>query len=468
MNEWCWGSVAILVGILLWAFISDNVLHPLVLFLTALLFNVTGLPLVNFWAEATGLNYRYWGIISLDTFNYAILLSLLAAIGYAIGFAIGTFVHSKSRASLIVVPESMQRRFYHVAKVGLLAVDLLCLYLVTTADITKGYGVAQWANIGVFSIGTMRGFIIPALSTYYLAMMIYRKKSKGLRDSLLILSIVLQALLAIQTGGRKVSILALLGLGMLWHLYNRVTDVRRSVLANVLRTLYLLLGLVSIVLFNFLTVAMRQEGLGLSSFVSILGGLDASMRDIIWGIVTSMGNLGLLTQVLRIIPSLEPFRLGQTYIIAMISIFFPSSIMGIRLADNPVIWFHEVYYPTVTNMGYDFSGVAEAYMNFGAYGPFIVFLILGLGVGYLYSLARHDIKYGALGVALYPIMVVESILYIRTDFDNVLTPFFYFSIYVVFIYLLASHGRIIILHRKGKVHNEGQESSNSDKYPHPI
>lgn len=94
---------------------------------------------------------------------------------------------------------------------------------------------------------------------------------------------------------------------------------------------------------------------------------------------TFLGQGSLLfisTYVLYLVPGMTPFQGGASYVGSVASLL-PSSLVGER--SNLLTWFQNWYAPGSTS-GYGFSLDAEAYLNFGVTGVFIVFFLLSVFV----------------------------------------------------------------------------------------
>jgi len=124
----------------------------------------------------------------------------------------------------------------------------------------------------------------------------------------------------------------------------------------------------------------------------------------------------------------HPFRLGWTYLSAP-ALFLPRIFWPAKPESLSVQFLRDAF-GTSAGMGYAYTPVTEAYLNFGYFGPFIVFTLLAIGMNWLVKNAnRHPVVYflcfgmvldfnrGNFGETLYPIVVMAA-GYMAMDFAS--------------------------------------------------
>lgn len=120
-----------------------------------------------------------------------------------------------------------------------------------------------------------------------------------------------------------------------------------------------------------------------------------------------------------------------------LSVFFPNQ-------HSTGVWFNDnirYIFGDHGTSGWGFSLVAEGYMNFGVFGPSILFFAIGLVSGFLYRLSmRHGFYY------LFYLLYVPTIIYvIRADLANYLSLAFKVNVVIV----LVIYGAAYIIGRGG-------------------
>jgi hypothetical protein len=96
---------------------------------------------------------------------------------------------------------------------------------------------------------------------------------------------------------------------------------------------------------------------------------------------------------------------GQSYVLPferMLGRFLPSVINRLAPEDDPRFVAYQAFQRSGSAMG--FSIIAEAVYNFGALGPLIVFLPLGLAFGKLDALTPNSENVALMGVVLFPLI----------------------------------------------------------------
>ncbi|WP_431803275.1 O-antigen polymerase [Halobacillus andaensis] len=113
---------------------------------------------------------------------------------------------------------------------------------------------------------------------------------------------------------------------------------------------------------------------------------------------------------------------------------FLSSFPNIT-STSPTVWFNNNFYPNIVEKGggRGFSLVAEGYLNFGVFGSFLWFLLLGLFIRYLYKKAMNNI----LLLITYTLMIPIFMYTIRGDFSTLITFFLnHIGLPILIIYIL--------------------------------
>ena len=155
-------------------------------------------------------------------------------------------------------------------------------------------------------------------------------------------------------------------------------------------------------------VALLRAGENLDARVAIAE--DKGASGVLESLLTkSSSNLFVQSKVMRWVPNEEPLRWGSTYVDTLSTFVpvIPGNSEG--LSD----WFKKRYAPG-GDSGYGFAIDAEAFLNFGWFGPPFIFALWGMLLGWLYDRAHRPT---ATWVAwhLWILSLTYSVFAIRAD-----------------------------------------------------
>lgn len=114
-----------------------------------------------------------------------------------------------------------------------------------------------------------------------------------------------------------------------------------------------------------------------------------------------------------------PFFAGETLVWDLRRAVLPGFLFPAE--KDPTRWFNETFYPEVLEKGggKGFTLVGEGYMNFGAFGVVIWFLLLGAFVRYLYVKGTNSLAWFIIYVVSMPLIAFIT----RADFSNLIAQF---------------------------------------------
>jgi len=153
---------------------------------------------------------------------------------------------------------------------------------------------------------------------------------------------------------------------------------------------------------------LRKFGLGVESQLSMVGQVKG--EDFLKSIVHLSSNLHVYTNVVSIVPDIEPFWQGKS-ILSTLASFIPGRFELKEL--TPARWFREVYDMQRISR-FAFSQDAEAYLNFGWVGPPIWFSVWGCFLGTMYRKATSP-KTNSIDSFLWWNALSVSLFSIRSD-----------------------------------------------------
>lgn len=144
------------------------------------------------------------------------------------------------------------------------------------------------------------------------------------------------------------------------------------------------------------------------------------------GIFTGIAGWDVFTNVINIVPMREDYKYGWTYLSSLLGLLTPRALgLGSFAAVTPSVWYVDIYAPGTTNHGFDFSMLAEAYINFGSYMP-MFFFFLGILVARLSKLILTTGSSVKLFCAV--IVLVALTFGLRSDSNTLLKTCFYYTI----------------------------------------
>jgi oligosaccharide repeat unit polymerase len=184
--------------------------------------------------------------------------------------------------------------------------------------------------------------------------------------------------------------------------------------------------------------------LSVSDLTLILSEVDFSL--IIIGPFTALGGWDVFTNVFDLVPSLDNYKYGSTYISSFLGLFSPR-VLGIGSYNSltPSRWYMELYSPGTTNHGFDFSLLAETYINFGYFGP-LFFIPVGFFIAYL----SYKLRYTNSSFTLFfSLLAIEALTFgVRMDSNSILKGMFFKFIPIL---VLAFIFTLITTNKNGKI-----------------
>lgn len=148
-------------------------------------------------------------------------------------------------------------------------------------------------------------------------------------------------------------------------------------------------------------------------------------------IASSLSGEEIFTQVISIIPTMEDYTYGRTYVQSLVGCLLPRTFMPeIGEVNTPAYWFQRVYAPNLRGNGLDFSMLAEAYMNFGSWLG-LVFFVVGILMAWISWTIRTS---SSSLMVLFCILTLVSFSFgLRSDSNTVLKMVFYYPLPVFLI-----------------------------------
>jgi len=154
--------------------------------------------------------------------------------------------------------------------------------------------------------------------------------------------------------------------------------------------------------------------------------------------LTAFSGTAVMSASMSVYPSEGAFAYGRTYVESAANVLAPRFITGRYLFVTPSNQFRELFYPTVTGFGFDYSLAAEGYQNFSFVGPFLAYFAAGLLLSATFQLARVLRE----RTSLWPLLHLQTTLAvlwgIRTDSNTLLKLLVYGDLWLLLLGGLAS------------------------------
>jgi len=152
----------------------------------------------------------------------------------------------------------------------------------------------------------------------------------------------------------------------------------------------------------------------------------------------------------------EPFYFGETLLWDLNRAFLPGFIFP--EGPDPQRYFNVTFFPEVVEQGggRGFTLVGEGYMNFGAWGVALWFLLLGVFARYLYRKGASNLTWFVIYVVSMPLVIYV----IRADFSNLIAQFSKHIIApVLLLYIGQETLRGALAHRRAVVRPSIKEAA---------
>lgn len=163
----------------------------------------------------------------------------------------------------------------------------------------------------------------------------------------------------------------------------------------------------------------------------------------------SVPGQAVFSRTMDLVPAMYDHQYGLTYLRSLASVFTPNVVSSSYDLATPAFWFRNAYAPGVVGHGFDFSMLAEAYLNFGRLGPLVF-----VGVGAILAGASRGIlrSRSPLIMLWCVIILVDLIIGLRNDSNAVVKRMVFFMLPVLTVILierLLARARMRTLWRGG-------------------
>jgi hypothetical protein len=156
-----------------------------------------------------------------------------------------------------------------------------------------------------------------------------------------------------------------------------------------------------------------------------------NLFGVLGSILTGIAGWDVFSNVLNIVPFMDNYFYGSSYLNSIVGLFKPR-VLGLSSYDEVTlsVWYMQMYAPGTINHGYDFSMLAEAYINFGYFMP-IWFFFIGVFLYFLSSSIRLTQSPFLLFFSVITLVVLTFGL--RSDSNVVLKAVFFQTVTIIFM-----------------------------------
>lgn len=179
---------------------------------------------------------------------------------------------------------------------------------------------------------------------------------------------------------------------------------------------FLLTSIVALVALSWGIAASRAGGtLAFQDRVNAVQVSETDSEALAGHLLTLHAGTSVLSAAMSVFPVQHPFTLGSTYGEAAVNALTPRFLFGFTAFPGATTQFHDLYYPSVTSIGLDYSLAAEAYQNFGLVGPFVAALALGYLLTLTFVLANPRSRRPTPWLMVHFHLLTSAIWALRTD-----------------------------------------------------
>jgi len=416
-----------------WNLFNRSLFDPYTLFLTSVaLFNGGQALLEVFHLNENGI---LAGAFASETILKSLLLVAMGISGLHLGALLSAGMIRRQHSPAGMVPPVPPQFVRWVAWSMLLIATPFRLVTIRDAVgvvLSSGYSglYQQFAATGVGAgANVLSGFLIPG-AFFLLA------GSKNWLPGIIVSTGVILANTAVDLflGGRSAAVLPLIAFAWLWHRH-----VRRLPAGLLVAAVTAML----VVVFPIVAAVRNTSGPERLSIGNLKDGFSSIDNPAIATLDEMGGTMAIVAQTVELVPSARPYDCGVHYLYAA-STLFPNLFWDVHpavargLLSSWLVWEVDPFFGEAGG-SYDFSCIAEAYLNFGWIGVPAVMLILGLLYSKFVLWAHRSCDPLRLAmVATYGVFILK---YARTEAGWIVRPLVWYALLPYALVLLVARLR---------------------------
>lgn len=400
-----------------WIKLGGKIISPYILFLVCLYIFSCGQLLLYPFDIKTARDLIWFMGIKLDKIYLASLYTLVSLAFFHIGALCYKNSSHELKPNNPIVFKNQNRRLKQIG--WLLTIIAVYPYFTELIDNvilsrTRGYSAIykQEARIGLSNIFRVIGdYFIPGLICLYIA---YRKSTRAKTILYTIFSLIILLILAV--GGRTEAVILL----------SLVLIIQNYFIKPFNKKQLIILGIGAIFVLQVLTIVGKTRR---DATVKIEAYTSQERSNAATEAIGEMGwTMFCIAKTEQIVPEKEDFRYGKTYAYSFLSIIPNLNFWEIHPAKTEAEMSEWLTKTLHMNYGSGFSMVAESYVNFGYFGPFVM-LLLGYLTALIFRQLKPAISANNLAYSVFIIIMYWFALKIpRNSFIGIVRAFFYFAL----------------------------------------
>lgn len=402
-----------------WRYITKTILNPYIIFLTSLFVFTYGQSLLKGFGIEAQQNLR--DLYSLSEIQSAEIFTILCICFFHLGALFTLFI----KGNFKILPFRTSNEDDELLSKGILITGLILFCLSVIPAFSYKFEWLRYSNLYGYSqafnyVGQESNAIKNILTELFMPsifLMIvggYKKKSIKI---LLIIVTVIWVLIGFASGDRGEQLSFIITFLWLWK---TIVSKKRRLSPSII-----IFGLIIITLIPSFTAFRNVTDRDLNVIIEEVSEVYAENNPI----VSTVNELGYsmlpLIEVMRLIPTNFDYSYGVTYfdgLLKLLPTFLEKDFISYRSSLS--FWLQDVL-----NLSYGpgFSMPAEAYFNFGWFGPFM-FIFFGLLYGILFKHNSNG-KYSNLLDYVFVACVLEiTIMNTRESFINIPVTLFNYAV----------------------------------------
>ena len=373
----------------------------------------------------------HYADFAYENFDEALWLTSSCFIGLFLGYAAYWRINYRKQIGNIYLNHFMHPRTASIiAKLIMSAAIFLVYYGIASGAYSEQRGESSYLTDASVSIFSKLGFITvqtfaPLALALYIAIIPVESNVRETLTRYVLFAIVFIFYSTLVGLNRQLGVVTILLFGLIYHF--RVKKLRPKHFLVILSALFLLQFVRGL---RDLRVPVSE--MNISMVTSFVSSYDfSSLLDVAQSITTGIAGWDVFTNALDIVPNNDNYKFGSTYFQSLIGIFTPRSLgLGSYEELIPSAWYLKMYSPDTVGHGYDFSMLAEAYINFGYLMP-LFFILIGIALAWLSRTIRQTSSPEKLFFCT--ITLVALMLGLRSDSNSALKSAFYHSIPIIML-----------------------------------
>ena len=281
--------------------------------------------------------------------------------------------------------------------------------------------------------------VIDILSNYYepcLLMLLIAYSKDRIKRKVIIFAMLIDVIISLYIGGRSGAVMSLLAIVLAYHYFIKPFNGKKVIVA--ITTGYFGIA--------FLNTIAKFRNLSNKNVVDLFNMFIMSFSNVIGQFIGELGwSITSICWTMTLVPKSYSFRYGLSYLVSLIAwiptFFFPNG--------HPVVKWGELstWLQGALRMSYGpgYSMIAEAYLNFGEYGSYML-LIEGMVISYMIAQvsrknSHKDILKSTIQI-IYIMILMKSLIRSSVSIAFRQFVFIILPLYIIMIVVLKKNKKI--------------------------